>query len=159
MPETDKVAIFAGHNDAVQHIFEYREGGRDFLAHSDTGHLDLPRAKEGGLFAMFAKPKRPPEGDLTKTADGYEVSLADPLDPAYARNRIDTQFDALSRVVARAAGEISWGTSADGISAARRDGVFSIVLHMEGAEAIGPDLNELEHFYSIGLRGRCFAHK
>ena len=156
MPEIDKVAIFDGHNDAVQHIFEYREGGRDFLARSDSGHLDLPRAEEGGmvggLFAMFAKPERPPEGDFTKTVGGYEVRLADPLDPVYARNRIDAQFDALNRVVTRAAGKIRWETSVDGIEAGSRDGVFTIVLHMEGAEAIGPDLHELEDFYSIGLR-------
>jgi membrane dipeptidase len=156
MPDIDKVAIFDGHNDAVQHLLEYRNGGRDFLARSDNGHLDLPRAKEagmvGGLFAMFAKPERPPEGDFTRTADGYEVRLADPLDPAYARNRIDAQFDALNRVVARAGGKIRWETSVDGIEAGRRDGVFTMVLHMEGAEAIGADLDELEHFYSIGLR-------
>lgn len=156
MPEIDKVAIFDGHNDAVQHIFEYREGGRDFLARSDNGHLDLPRSMEGGmvggLFAMFAKPERPPEGDFTKTPDGYEVRLADPLDPAYARNRIEGQFDALKRVVVRASGRMRWETSVDGIEAARRGGVFAIVLHMEGAEAIGPDLDGLEQFYSQGLR-------
>ncbi len=80
-----KVAIFDGHNDVVQHIAEYREGGRDFLARSDDGHLDLPRAREGGmiggLFAMFAKPEHPPVGDFTRTADGYEVRLAEALDP------------------------------------------------------------------------------
>lgn len=156
MSDIDKVAIFDGHNDAVQHIFEYREGGRDFLARSDSGHLDLPRAKEGrmvgGLFAMFAKPERPPEGDFTKTADGYEVRLADPLDPAYARNRINAQFDALNRVVTRAAGEIRRGTSAADLEAGQRDGIFTMVLHMEGAEAISADLGELEHFYSLGLR-------
>ena len=156
MPEIGKLAIFDGHNDAVQHIFEYREGGRDFLARSDSGHLDLPRAMEGGmvggLFAMFAKPEPPPEGDFTKTADGYEVRLAGPLDPAYARNRIDAQFNALTRLVSRAAGKMRWETSVDGIEGARRGGVFAIVLHMEGAEAIGPDLNGLEEFYSRGLR-------
>jgi membrane dipeptidase len=156
VPEIDNVAIFDGHNDAVQHFFEYREGGRDFLSRSDSGHLDLPRAQEGGmvggLFAMFAKPVRPPEGDFTRTADGYEVRLADPLDPAFARSRIDAQFDALNRVVARAAGRVRWETSVDGIEAARRDGVFRMVLHMEGAEAIGADLDDLDHFYSVGLR-------
>lgn len=156
MLKIDKVAVFDGHNDAVQHIVEYRQGGRDFLARSAVGHLDLPRAREGGmvggLFAMFAKPERPPEGDFTKTADGYEVRLADPLDPAYARKRIDAQFDALNRVVTRSAGQIRWETSVKGIEAARQDGVFTMVLHMEGAEAIGADLDNLEHFYSIGLR-------
>jgi membrane dipeptidase len=150
------VPIFDGHNDAVQHIAEYRPGGRDFLAHSDDGHLDLPRAREGGLigglFAMFAKPERPPEGDLTKTATGYEVRLADPLDPAFALRRIDAQLDALNRVVDRAYGQIRWAVSVNDIDAARRDDVFVMVRHMEGAEAIGPDLENLDRLYEAGLR-------
>src|SRR5215472_4138229 len=116
-----KVAIFDGHNDAVQHIAEYREGGRDFLARSEDGHLDLPRAREGGmvggLFAMFAKPERPPQDDFTRTTDGYEVRLADPLDPTYARHRIYAQFAALSRVVDRAAGQVRWAASVEDIEA------------------------------------------
>ena len=123
---------------------------------SDDGHLDLPRAREGGLigglFAMFAKPDRPPVGDLTKTATGYEVRLADPLDPAFARRRIDAQLDELSRVVDRSAGQIRWAATVDEIEAARRDGVFVMVLHMEGAEAIGPDLENLDRLYAAGLR-------
>jgi membrane dipeptidase len=154
--QSDKVAIFDGHNDAVQHIAEYREEGRDFLARSEHGHLDLPRAREGGvvggLFALFAKPERPPTGDFTKTADGYEVRLAEPLDPVFARNRIEAQLDALNQVVARAAGQVRWATSVDGVEAGRRDGVFVMVLHMEGAEAIGADLDHLERLYSVGLR-------
>jgi membrane dipeptidase len=156
MNRPDNVAIFDGHNDAVQHLSEYRPGGRDFLARSDDGHLDLPRAREGGLigglFAMFAKPARPPEGDLTKTEAGYEVRLADMLDPAFARNRIDAQLDALRRVVDRAAGQIRWAATVDEIEAARRDAAFAIVLHMEGAEAIGPDLDNLERLHAAGLR-------
>lgn len=156
MQDSPKVAIFDGHNDAVQNLMEYREGGRDFLSRSESGHLDLPRAREGGmvggLFALFAKPERQPERDFTKTADGYEVRLADPLDPAYARNAIYAQLDALNRVVARAAGLLRWETSVDGIEARRREGAFVMVLHMEGAEAISADLDGLEHLYSAGMR-------
>ena len=150
------MAIFDGHNDAVQHLREYRPGGRDFLARSDDGHLDLPRAREGGLigglFAMFAKPEHPPEGDLIKTGSGYEVRLAGALDPAYARGRIDAQLQALNRVVDRADGEIRWARNVDEIESGKRDGAFLIVLHMEGAEAIGPDLDNLERLYAAGLR-------
>jgi microsomal dipeptidase-like Zn-dependent dipeptidase len=156
MGEASRVEIFDGHNDAVQFVMEYRDGGRDFLARSDDGHLDLPRARDGGmvggLFAMFAKPERPPEGDFTRTENGYEVRLAEPLDPAYARQRIDAQLDALSRLEARAAGQIRFVSSADEIETAVRDGVFAVVLHMEGAEAIGPDLGNLERLYAAGLR-------
>jgi membrane dipeptidase len=156
MVELGKVDIFDGHNDAVQHLAEYRQGGRDFLTRSDDGHVDLPRAKEGGLigglFAMFAKPERPPEDDLIKTESGYEVRLADPLDPAYARDRIDAQMNALASVVGRAGGQIRWGQSVNDIEVGRRDGTFVIVLHMEGAEAIGPELDELDRLYQAGLR-------
>jgi membrane dipeptidase len=154
--ETYKVAIFDGHNDVIQELAEYREGGRDFLARSEQGHLDLPRAEEGGmvggLFALFARPEHPPDGDFRRTADGYEVRLAEPLDAAYARRHIDSQLSALRQLVDRAAGKIRFATSADEIEAARRDGAFAMVLHMEGAEAIGADLDGLERLYSSGLR-------
>jgi membrane dipeptidase len=156
VPESSKVAIFDGHNDAVQHLAEYREGGRDFLLHSQDGHLDLPRARQGGmvggLFALFARPERPPQGNVTRTADGYEVRLADPLDPAYARSQINAQLGALKRMVTRAAGRIRWATTVDEIEAGRQDGAFVIVLHLEGAEAIDAELIGLEQLYSHGLR-------
>jgi membrane dipeptidase len=154
--EQSKVAIFDGHNDAVQHLLEYREGGRDFLARSDEGHLDLPRAKQGGmiggLFAMFARAERPQKREFIRTEDGYEVRLPEPVDPTYARHRIHAQLDALDRLVKRAAGQLRWAASVDEIEAGRRDGAFVIVLHLEGAEAIVPDLDNLEHLYGAGLR-------
>jgi membrane dipeptidase len=156
MAEHVAIPVFDGHNDAVQHLAEYRQSGRDFLVRSNDGHLDLPRAKQGGmvggLFAMFAKPEHPPQGDLTVTGTSYEVRLADPLDPVYARGRVDAQHDALNRLVGRAAGEIRWATTVDEIEAAQRDGVFTMVLHLEGAEAIGADLDNLDRLYAAGLR-------
>jgi membrane dipeptidase len=152
----DPVAIFDGHNDSVQFIREYRTGGRDFLAGSADGHLDLPRARQGhlvgGLFALFAKPDQPPTGDFTRTPDGYEVRLAAPLDPAFARQRIAAQHAALQRLVDRSAGALRFATSVAGLDAARADGAFAIVLHMEGAEAIAPDLDGLQALYDGGLR-------
>ena len=154
--ERARIEIFDGHNDAVQHIAEYRRGGRDFLTRSDDGHLDLPRAREGGLigglFAVSAMPEHPSEGDLIITKTGYEMRLADALDPAYARRQIAAQLDALRRLEARADGQIRWAARVDDIEAGRREGVFVIAQHMEGAEAIGPDLDELEHLHSAGLR-------
>ena len=154
--QDDKIAIFDGHNDAVQHLAEYQDGGRDFLVRSENGDLDLPRCDEGGmaggLFALFARAERPSPREITRTADGYEVRLADPVDPTHARVSIDAQLDALKRLVVRADGKIRWATTVDEIEAGRRDGAFTIVLHIEGAEAIGPDLDGLEQLYSDGLR-------
>jgi hypothetical protein len=75
MTGKEDIAIFDGHNDSVQYMSEYRGGGRNFLMRSDDGHLDLARARDGGLigglFAMFAKPEHAPADDLTITKSGY----------------------------------------------------------------------------------------
>lgn len=154
--QDNKVAIFDGHNDAIQHLAEYQKGGRDFLVRSENGDLDLPRAREGGLagglFAMFARPEKPQPREVIRTADGHEVRLADPVDPAHARTSIDAQLNALNRMIERSAEQIRWATTVDDIEAGRRDGAFTIVLHLEGAEAIGADLDNLEQLYANGLR-------
>jgi membrane dipeptidase len=155
------IPIFDGHNDAVHKIREYlgpdsNPAGIDFLAHNTTGHLDLPRARTGGLFggffAMWVPAEHPHEGDLAATETAYSVRLAEPLDPAYARRSIAAQLAALKSLVARSNGQIRIATTAAEIDQARHDGTFAILLHMEGAEAIGPDLGELNELYEQGLR-------
>jgi len=150
-------SIFDGHNDAVHKIREYlSEAGIDFLAANPTGHLDLPRARAGGLFggffAMWVPAEHPHEDSLTLTENSYSVRMAEPLDDAYARRCIRAQFAALKSLVVRSEGAIRIVTTAAEIEQARQDGVFAILLHIEGAEAIGPDLAELDEFYKQGLR-------
>jgi membrane dipeptidase len=150
------LGIFDGHNDSVQRLREYRPDGIDFLARSTNGHLDLPRAMDGGLvgglFAMFVRPEHPPVNDLIVTKSSYEVRLAEPLDTAYARRKTGELLTALERLAARANGKISIATSVNEIDRARRAGSFAVVLHMEGADGIDADLSELEELYRSGLR-------
>lgn len=150
------IAIFDGHNDSVQRLQEYRPDGMDFLARSAEGHLDLPRALDGGLagglFAMMARPEQPPVDDLTVTKTGYEVRLAEPLDAAYARRKIREQLTALKRLEARANGKIRIATSVDEIGTITHLGSFAVVLHSEGADGIDLDFWELEDLYRLGLR-------
>jgi len=158
---TVSIPIFDGHNDTVHKIREYiGEEGIDFLVESATGHLDLPRARQGGLAGGFlamwvpAEHPRPVSDptDLTATETSYAVRMAEPLDPAYARASIAKQLAALKSLATRSTGQIRIATTVDTIEQSRRDGVFSVLLHMEGAEAIGPDLTELEALYNEGLR-------
>jgi membrane dipeptidase len=150
------LGIFDGHNDSVQRLQEYRPNGIDFLARSAGGHLDLPRAIDGGLvgglFAMFVRPERRPVNDLIVTKGRYEVRLAEPLDTAYARRKTGELLTALKRLEARADGRIRIATSLNEIHSARRAGSFAVVLHMEGADGIDADLSELEKLYGSGLR-------
>ncbi len=156
MEGTVVIGIFDGHNDCVQRLQEYCPEGVDFLARSANGHLDLPRAADGGLkgglFAMMARPEQPPVDDLTVTDASYEVRLAEPLDAAYARREIGKQLTALQQLEARADGKVRIATSIDGIDTITRSGSFAIVLHMEGADGIDADLLELENMYRSGLR-------
>jgi membrane dipeptidase len=150
------IAIFDGHNDTVQRLQEYRPGGMDFLARSVEGHLDLPRALDGGLvgglFAMMARPEHPSVDDLTVTKTGYQVRLAEPLDAAYARRKVREQLTALKRLEARANGKVRIATRVAEIETITHERPFAIVLHSEGADGIDPDLSELEDMYRLGLR-------
>jgi membrane dipeptidase len=150
------LGIFDGHNDSVQRLQEYRPDGIDFLARSTDGHLDLPRAVDGGLvgglFAMFVRPEHPAANDLIVTKSSYEVRLAEPLDTAYARRKTGELLTALKRLEARADGRIRIATSLNEIDSVRRAGSFAVVLHMEGADGIDADLSELETLYRSGLR-------
>ncbi|SCB59903.1 membrane dipeptidase [Rhizobium aethiopicum] len=150
------IEIFDGHNDAVQFIAEYTPSGRDFLLRSETGHLDLPRAREGGLvgglFALHAGPEHPPENDLIIKEDGYEVVYAESLDPLYARRQIEAQRLALEGLIRRSGGRMRLAVNVDEIAAARAEGAFAVVLHMEGAEAVDGEFDYLKQLYDAGLR-------
>src|SRR5919202_1055969 len=84
------------------------------IERSDRGHLDLPRAREGGFgggfFACWAPPD-PASGwteksALTLTEDGYEVADAPPLDPAYARGVADDLTTCLFGIDAKSRGKM-----------------------------------------------------
>ncbi|HUZ94555.1 MAG TPA: dipeptidase [Edaphobacter sp.] len=150
------IKIFDGHNDVVQHLREYRPDGIDFLERSTTGHLDLSRAQAGGMFGgffalgVFAKYNA--AEDLTVTETGYEVRMAAPLDPVSTYKEITLQLAALRSLEQRSLGKIRIATTVDEIEQARRDDAFAILLHMEGADAIDPELRELGELYRSGLR-------
>lgn len=150
------IQFFDGHNDAVQFFAEYRSPGRDFLVRSETGHLDLPRAIEGGmiggLFALMAKPEHAPEGNVIKTDDGYEVIYPESFPLSAARPQIGRQLSALRAVVERSTAKMRFATTVDEIITARSQGQFSVVLHMEGAEAVDAEFEYLHTLYQAGLR-------
>ncbi|MCQ1835659.1 dipeptidase [Neorhizobium galegae] len=152
----DSIEVFDGHNDAVQFMVDYKPTGRDFLTRSEEGHLDLPRAIEGrlmgGLFALHASPERKPANDLIVTSDGYEVRYADAVPLDYARLQIDAQLSAIGGLIRRSNGRMRLATDVDGITTARAESAFAVVLHMEGAEAIDPGLDYLHHLHEAGLR-------
>jgi membrane dipeptidase len=149
--------VFDGHNDVLLRLWTHeREGGDpvgEFANGIDTGHIDAPRAKTGGLVgglcAIYI-----PSGDLVfadPDKDGHYVTpLAARLDPLPSL-KIANEMAAIALRLDRA-GAWRLCRSVKDIRKAIEDGVFAAVMHMEGCEAIGADLAELEVFYAAGLR-------
>ena len=98
MTLTKAFPVFDGHNDVLLHLYyPDRGGGRNFFIRSDIGHLDLPRAHQGGwaggFFAIFIRPgptqSPPAEPTPIRTEKGYEIQQAPAIDPALADQELD----------------------------------------------------------------------
>ncbi len=119
----------------------------------------------GGIFAVFA-PSNGTHGERVNRSDGVlEFALAPPLDQ---RRAAAFSTDAAARLFEfERAGELRLTRSIATLDSAHDDdGPPAAVLHLEGAEAIGSDLESLEAWYSAGLRSlgpvwsrsNAFAH-
>ena len=157
----DRIPVFDGHNDTLLNLLLRRRGkGRSFFERSETGHLDLPRALEGGfgggLFACFAPPNPKSgwdeESALRITNEGYEVAGSPPLDPDYARGFADAMVKLLFRLEAESGDRLKVVRTTGEIEGCLRDGTLAAILHFEGAENLGTEPGALEEFYDLGLR-------
>ncbi len=155
------IPVFDGHNDAIQKIAPFGpEAIRLFLDGGTGGHIDLPRAKNGGLggglFAISVPspkgPDTPNDPELRFTDNGYEVRLALPVDEQIALHAAIAQTAGLIRLAAASDGRIRIVRTVAEIETCLATGVLAIVLHIEGAEPIGPDLAALDLFHAAGVR-------
>ena len=145
--------IFDGHNDVLLQL--WRAGGPaaagTFAAGRD-GHLDLPRARRGGLaggfFAIYVP--SPDEDDRDMAQPSYDLPLPAPLDQPAALSVAMAQAATLLRLEAEGALRVCTRVAA--IRACMAEGVLAAVMHLEGAEAIDEDLHALEVLHRAGLR-------
>src|SRR5215469_3386362 len=123
---TNTLPVFDGHNDTLLHLYYMdRGGGRSFFICDDKGHLDLPRAREGGFaggfFAVFVRPDpalpTPAEPAIIITENGYEVRLAEAVDPVYAQQTAIAVTALLFRLEEEAKGQVRVVRTADGLVA------------------------------------------
>ncbi|WP_336361118.1 dipeptidase [Haladaptatus sp. ZSTT2] len=147
--------FFDGHNDTLLHLHLPERGqGRSFFEASELGHIDLPRARAanyaGGLFAIFA----PGDGtaEIIETADGYEVPLADAIDTGRANRVTYDVLERLYRLETEADGAVRVVRDTADLTACLADDALAVVVHLEGAEAVEPDLSNLDFLYAAGVR-------
>jgi membrane dipeptidase len=153
--------VFDGHSDVVLRLLRKQQS---FFERSSDGHVDLPRAREGGLgggFCAVSVPeahRRAGSGDLTESVKrslsvyGDVRSMPPPPDPAYALRTTLEQMTRLFRTEQTSQGQVKIVRTVEELQECLDSGVFAMLLHIEGAEAIDGELNALEVFYQAGLR-------
>lgn len=158
------VPVFDGHNDTLTQIRNAPpDEARSFLERSGRGHVDLPRAREGGLaggfFAIFTAnprweraiaPMVGPDGEAVP--GGRSVPLPPRLGRRPALDYTLAVMSDLFRWEEDAGGAMKVVRTAGELRRCLADGTFAAVLHIEGVEALDTRLEALDVFVEAGLR-------
>ncbi|WP_394690922.1 dipeptidase [Hoeflea sp.] len=154
------VPFFDGHNDFLLRLLGASDQRETlWLERGKEGHLDLPRMQQagfaGGFFAIYIpSPHEENAPDYLAMMDQPPYDL--PL-PALIH------ADQAQPVAIRMAGHLMWMERASSgalkicrssaeLRSCIETGTIAAIMHMEGAEAIGPDLDALYAFHAMGLR-------
>jgi membrane dipeptidase len=165
--------IFDGHNDVISKLLDDEraqsrlpttrrlaaDGGRAFFERGTEGHIDLPRAQEGGfaggLFSIYvsADPHAAfPAGPVLGEHDGMPIRFPRQLELGFAQRTSLAQLGVLFRLQRDSGDRLRVVRTLNDVERCLADGALAAVIHFEGAEAIDPRLDALEVFYAMGLR-------
>src|SRR5438128_5013355 len=164
--------ILDGHNDVLSRLLEAERDDqrssaatgpasatRGFFERGEHGHIDLPRAREGGfaggLFSIYvsADPQAaPPAGPVLGETAGRKIKFPRALELGYAQRVALAELGILHRLQRDSAGQLRVVRNIDEMRRCVLDGALAAVMHFEGAEPLDPGLDALEFFYAAGLR-------
>lgn len=133
-----RALVLDTHADTTQQmIFE----AFDLGSRSTTGHVDIPRMREGGLDAVFFSIWMP------GTLSGPEVV-----------KRSLQQIDAVREQVRRHSEDLALATTASEVREAVGEGKIAALLGMEGGHMIDDDLGVLRMYAQLGVRYLTLTH-
>jgi membrane dipeptidase len=127
------------HDDTTQRLLF--DKSFDFSRRSAEGHVDLPRAREGGLDAIFFSIWMP----------------SDYTGPKAVKRSLDL-IDAVQQTVRRNAGSMVLATTAQEVRQAHQQGKIAALLGMEGGHMIDDDLGVLRNYAALGVRYLTLSH-
>jgi len=152
------IPVFDGHNDLSMRV-ENEAGEADlnvFLERSGIGHLDLPRAIEGrfagGMFAIFVSPQETPAKIESPEKNQTVSSNLQSIDASYAQEVTQRRIILLKKMASAADKPVTLALNVSDIEKAMAERKVAIVIHLEGAEAVAPGLENLETLYEDGVR-------
>lgn len=160
--------IFDGHNDTILSLIAT---GRSFMERSEEGHVDLVRAREGGMgggfFAVYIidpvlKQLRasddPEEMERAMSMYADESTWPEPMPLEYAQNQALDALGRLLKIEQESDGAVKIIRTAAELEECLENGTFAMLLHFEGAEPLDFDGYALEVFYAAGLRSVGLTH-
>lgn len=143
------IPVFDGHNDVLLRLWSSNKPAPEkrFLEGEDVGHIDLPRARKGGLGGGLCAVYVPsPARELD--ADG---NLPTPSQPDAMKATLGMAA-ILQNIERKSEGHVRICRTAADIRDAFANGIFASVFHIEGVEAFDESLDALYVLHAAGLR-------
>lgn len=143
------IPVFDGHNDVLTRLRGAKSDDpvQAFLNGEPNGHIDLPRARAGGLAGGLSAIFVPPPS-MRPDANGDFLAPAE----SDALRETMAQAHLLFELERRSGGGLTVCRSAGAIRESLAAGSFAAVFHIEGLEMVGPDLDALDVLHQAGLR-------
>jgi membrane dipeptidase len=126
------------HDDTTQ---RFLDGKFDLGERTNTGSIDIPRMKEGGLSAIF-----------------FSIWIPSKVTGPEAVRRALQQIDAVREQVRKHPRDLVLTTTAAQIREAKKKGQIAALMGVEGGHMINSDLDVLRKFAGLGVRYMTLTH-
>ena len=126
------------HDDTTQRLFSK---DFDLGARNATGHIDIPRMREGGLSAIF----------FSIWIDGRTMG------PPAIQKALD-QIDAVQQNVRKNSKDLAFARTADDVRRAHKQKKIAVLMGIEGGHMLGNDIRMVRIYSELGVRYMTLSH-
>jgi membrane dipeptidase len=115
----------------------------NFMERHDSGHMDYPRIREGGLDAVFL---------------AVYMGKQNPEEPGIAVKKALLQIDHIRSAVERNPGELALALTANDIRRIAAEDRVAVLIGVEGGHIIDNSLDVLRCYHRLGVRYMTLTH-
>jgi membrane dipeptidase len=126
------------HDDTTQLLLDPKF---DLSVRQNSGSIDIPRMREGGLGAIF-----------------FSIWMPSKVTGPTAVQKALNQIDAVREQVRRHPKDLTLATTADQIRQTHKDGKIAALMGVEGGHMIASDLGVLRTYAALGVRYMTLTH-
>lgn len=130
--------VIDSHVDTTQRLMD---ANWSFKARNDTGHIDLPRLREGGVGGLFMAVWMPQKNES----------------PNYAAT-VRTQVERIKRLCSELSGDLCLARSSEDVRAAKKAGKVAILIGIEGGYLIEDSIQLLQEYRDAGAMYMTLTH-